>query len=255
MPYKDKADRNRRARERRAANPEHYRAIEKARRDKRMADTVARAAELKKMAERSKEHYERNKAKRLEQIKEYRSRPEVAAKMAAYYAKYRKEHREEANAATAAWRKRNPDRCLAATMKWRKKNIDRYTANKCRWDRENRKKNPFAAIMHSCRVRLNFVLAGRTKPATTAELVGCTREELLAHIERQFQPGMTWENRGRTGWHVDHIRPVSSFDPDDPDAIRAATHYTNLQPLWYSQNLRKGNKWSGNPTGRKRKAA
>lgn len=60
----------------------------------------------------------------------------------------------------------------------------------------------------------------------------------MAHLEAQFAPGMTWENRGE--WHVDHIRPLASFDLTDPEQLRTASHYTNLQPLWASDNLAKG---------------
>lgn len=51
---------------------------------------------------------------------------------------------------------------------------------------------------------------------------------------------MTWENWGRRGWHIDHIAPLSSFDLTDPVQFRRAVHYTNLQPLWWFDNLSKG---------------
>jgi hypothetical protein len=54
---------------------------------------------------------------------------------------------------------------------------------------------------------------------------------------------MTWENHGRYGWHIDHIRPCASFDLADPEQQRKCFHYTNLQPLWASENMRKGDKW------------
>jgi hypothetical protein len=70
------------------------------------------------------------------------------------------------------------------------------------------------------------------------ELLGCTRAEFLAHIEAQFQPGMTWENRSL--WHIDHIRPCAGFDMLDPAQQRVCFHYTNLQPLWAADNIKKG---------------
>lgn len=70
--------------------------------------------------------------------------------------------------------------------------------------------------------------------------LGCTPAELKAHIERQFLKGMSWENRGR--WHIDHIRPLAAFDLTDPEQLRAACSFTNLQPLWARDNLAKGAK-------------
>lgn len=74
-------------------------------------------------------------------------------------------------------------------------------------------------------------------------VVGYSREELMTHLERQFLPGMSWENYGRNGWHVDHIRPVTSFvfDSVDDPQFRACWALENLQPLWEPDNIRKGN--------------
>ena len=74
------------------------------------------------------------------------------------------------------------------------------------------------------------------------DLVPYTLEELMAHLERQFLPGMTWENRGK--WHIDHVVPLASFNftsPDDPE-FRAAWALTNLRPLWAKDNIRKSAK-------------
>jgi hypothetical protein len=67
---------------------------------------------------------------------------------------------------------------------------------------------------------------------------------LKIHLESKFQPGMTWENHGRNGWHIDHIKPLCSFDLTDLMQLRQACHYTNLQPLWAKENLRK-NRYGG----------
>lgn len=73
------------------------------------------------------------------------------------------------------------------------------------------------------------------------DLVDYTVDDLKAHLERQFQPGMGWENRGLNGWHIDHRLPLSSFEfssSDDPD-FKAAWALTNLQPMWGDENIRK----------------
>lgn len=70
--------------------------------------------------------------------------------------------------------------------------------------------------------------------------IGCTPMQLKEHIENQFQGGMNWENYGRHGWHADHIKPVSKFDINE---IMQINHYTNLQPLWETDNMKKGDNY------------
>ena len=75
------------------------------------------------------------------------------------------------------------------------------------------------------------------------DLIGCTVSQLACHLESQFKPGMSWENHGKYGWHMDHIRPLASFDLNDPEQLIEACHYVNIQPLWARDNLRKGDKY------------
>lgn len=74
--------------------------------------------------------------------------------------------------------------------------------------------------------------------------LGCSIAELRAHLEARFKSGMTWTNWGRLpgSWQIDHIRPLASFDLTDRDQLLEACHYTNLQPLWWQENLKKGAK-------------
>lgn len=73
-------------------------------------------------------------------------------------------------------------------------------------------------------------------------MLGCSKQELVEHLESQFQDGMSWENYGLHGWHIDHIIPVSSFDISEPNQLKKCFHFSNLQPLWAIDNLRKSNK-------------
>lgn len=77
---------------------------------------------------------------------------------------------------------------------------------------------------------------------TTIELIGCSINTFKNHIESLFTDGMSWENYGRNGWHIDHILPCASFDLTDLEQRKKCFHYTNLQPLWEIDNIRKSDK-------------
>jgi transcription termination factor Rho len=61
---------------------------------------------------------------------------------------------------------------------------------------------------------------------------------LVPYLESKFEHGMSWDNYGE--WHIDHIVPISIFNLENPEELQKACHYTNLQPLWAEDNLRKG---------------
>ncbi len=81
------------------------------------------------------------------------------------------------------------------------------------------------------------------KAMKTENLLGCTVEKLKQWLEYQFKPGMSWDNRGYYGWHIDHIRPCCSFDLSKPEEQKKCFNYTNLQPLWRKDNQSKGAKY------------
>jgi len=80
---------------------------------------------------------------------------------------------------------------------------------------------------------------GYKKTSTTFKILGCSFEEFKQHLENQFTEGMTWNNAGE--WHIDHIYPVSLAT--DENHLIKLNHYTNLQPLWAIDNIKKSNKY------------
>jgi len=81
---------------------------------------------------------------------------------------------------------------------------------------------------------------GYKKNSRTEAILGCTFEKFAEHLEKQFKPGMNWLNHSLHGWHIDHIIPMASAKTEE-DVVRL-NHYTNLQPLWASENMAKGDK-------------
>jgi hypothetical protein len=85
-----------------------------------------------------------------------------------------------------------------------------------------------------------FRRLGYKKNKNTTDIFGCEWDFLYMYIQRQFKGGMTWDNRGRKGWHIDHKIPLSSAKNEED--MLAICHYTNLQPLWAIDNIKKSNK-------------
>lgn len=114
-----------------------------------------------------------------------------------------------------------------------KKNAREYSRKKKLDDEQYR-------LSIKLRQRLNSAVKRNYISGKTIDDLGCSIEAFKLYIERQFKPGMSWENREK--WHLDHIRPLSSFNLSDQNQFSAASHYTNIQPLWPKENLAKNEK-------------
>jgi hypothetical protein len=90
------------------------------------------------------------------------------------------------------------------------------------------------------RTRLAKALHRQSKSGSAVASLGCSVAKFKVYLESKFLPGMSWENHGE--WHIDHVKPLDSFDLTDPSQLLAACHYRNLQPLWAIDNIKKGNK-------------
>lgn len=103
-------------------------------------------------------------------------------------------------------------------------------------------------ISSNLRGRLLTALKNNQKSGHTLDLLGCSIDELKAHLEMQFEPGMTWDNlgKGEGKWQIDHIIPCSYFDLTKEENQRICFNYRNLQPLWAKDNLEKSNSVSDN---------
>lgn len=139
------------------------------------------------------------------------------------------------------WRDNNPGKIAAIRKRYNDNPENKILRQKAR----QRRCAIDPAFAISLRLRSTLASAlkqGRgIKRCRLIELIGCSYAELAIRLERQFLPNMSWANRNE--WHIDHIRPCASFDLTDLEQQKQCFHYTNLQPLWAVDNMRKGKKY------------
>ena len=107
---------------------------------------------------------------------------------------------------------------------------------------KNRKKNPLFKLVANMRTRINIILKQKKlyKNSRALDVLGCDLPQLKKYIESKFLPGMNWSNHTLKGWHVDHITPLASAKTIED--VERLMHYTNLQPMWAKDNIKKGKK-------------
>ena len=153
--------------------------------------------------------------------------------------KYRQENKEKVKQNKLKWNQNNREKNRIRTSKYYQKNSKAINARTLLCYQTN----PTFRMKHNIKTRMRLALKGIIKKsASTEKLLGCSFNKAKSHIESQFQTGMTWENHGKYGWHIDHIKPCASFDLSNPDEQKICFHYTNLQPLWAKDNLAKGDR-------------
>ena len=159
---------------------------------------------------------------------------------------YNKKNKKKISEKNKQFRLENPEINKEKCKLFKKKNPD-YFKNWLEKNKEHRKKYikeynsiPKNKIKNSLRSRINELLNKKYNNPKTLDLVGCDYDFLLTYIESKFTDGMSWDNYGYYGWHLDHIIPLSTAKTKED--ILKLCHYTNLQPLWAKQNLSKSNK-------------
>lgn len=202
---------------------------------------------------RRKAYFAANKEKMAISSKKWRE--ENPERLAALKKKWREENKERSRKTRNEWRKANPDKVLeyqrrkyaknkeailARNKEYREKNREAILAKKREYMKMRRREHaPYAIQM---RIRARFANAikrgGWGKDVPMQSIVGCSWEELKAHIESQFQEGQSWENKHL--WHIDHIIPCASASTEEE--MKKLFHYSNLRPLWIEDNLKKGAK-------------
>jgi hypothetical protein len=151
--------------------------------------------------------------------------------------KSRHKHIARAKVTQAKWIKDNLDKSRQIKKNWKVRHRNRYLEAAREYGRRKRKdplfrlnKNTSKGIWES----LKKAKGGRHWET----LVDFTFEQLVAHLEAQFKPGMVWSNYG-SYWEVDHIKPLSLCT-----SFEEAWVLSNLQPLTLTHNRSKGNRYA-----------
>lgn len=188
------------------------------------------------------EYYKNNKEKVNQKNKEYQkiNKDILNAQKRIYikknidkYKKYRQDYGKE-------YRKLNADKIKQQGKEYRKLNVDKIR----KYRKQRRKSDNLFRFRDNVRHLITQSFK-RNKTKTykkqtkTQDLLGCTIPEFCAYLEKLFQPGMSFENHGK--WHVDHRIPIASATTQEE--LEKLCHYTNLQPLWAIDNIRKGGRY------------
>lgn len=143
-----------------------------------------------------------------------------------------------------AWAIANKERVAFLKKIHYNENKDKIIEQKRVYNNEKRANDVTYRLKSNLRSRLSVALKRQNKSGSAVKDLGCSAEFLKNYIESKFVEGMSWENygRGHGKWNIDHIQPLSNFDLSNQSQVSAVCHYTNLQPLWFEDNLKKSNK-------------
>ena len=153
-------------------------------------------------------------------------------------------HKEERREKSKIYREANKEKIAKQGKKYREINKEKIRKQKTQYSKKYRKKpkNQLNDSFSSA-IRKALKRKGSSKNGNSWEnIVGYTIQDLMEHLEKQFKEGMNWDNRNE--WHIDHIRPISSFDYTsyEDEEFQECWSLENLQPLWAIENLKKGYK-------------
>lgn len=197
-----------------------------------------RAEQREKIRERAKQAYDRDPETAKERNR--LTYAKYASKRRAYRRAYLKAHPEKAKESLAKTRERRrlSGKQQAVQREYYKKNKQRLLEYEAEYRRRSSNRNISAKL----RNRINACLRYGKKSAATETLLGCTFPQLVAHLKGLLAPGMKWEDVMSGRVHIDHIIPCCKFTLSNPEEQRQCFHYSNLQPLWATDNLRKAKK-------------
>lgn len=169
--------------------------------------------------------------------KEYRS---LNIKRIKEYAKNNKEKQIEYQ---KKWWIENREKYKEFYKNYRQNNKEYLNKYHRKYQKERKKTDPIFKFRYNirCLISSSFKRGVNQfrKDAKTEIILGCTIEEFKKYIESKFTKGMNFKNHGE--WHLDHIKPIKLATTKEE--VIELNHYTNFQPLWASDNFKKGSKY------------
>lgn len=157
--------------------------------------------------------------------------------------KWRNNNKEYISQKYKIWSENNKEHRKEYMKNYRSENYDSIKQTKRTYEKNRKSIDPIYKLIGNFRTAIYTVLKENNvnKRGHYFEILGYTQEDLKIHLEKQFNNGMTWDNYGE--WHVDHIRPITSFTFKDisDDEFKECWSLENLQPMWGSENISKSN--------------
>tara|TARA_B100000902_G_C27311247_1_gene918538 strand:- start:2681 stop:3691 length:1011 start_codon:yes stop_codon:yes gene_type:complete len=214
--------------------------------------------------EKGEERYwDGRKLKNKQKEKEYNERPEVKKRKKIkgeerrkdnpdYYREYYQKHKEQINKQNREnYHKNKEERSKKAKELRNRPGQKAIDSERSRvWSQKKRDADPLYRLKGNLRHRLWGALKAKKakKNNSTLEYHSARVYEIYNHLESQFTDGMNWENMGTKtdgtrGWDIDHRRPCGSFNLKNEDDIYMCFHWSNLQPLWHTENIKKSDKY------------
>ena len=177
--------------------------------------------------------------------------------MSEYQKQYRIDNPEKSKQWQKQWHKNNPEylkewyennseKVKENSKKWHENNSEKVKEIRKKYTKNKLKNDINYRLACNLRSRLNYAIRNNQKIGSAVKDLGCSIDVFKGYFETLFTPGMNWDNYGINGWHIDHIKPLALFDLTDREQFLKAVHYSNLQPMWAEDNLKKGKKYEKN---------
>lgn len=187
------------------------------------------------MAEYQRSHYVKNKQEYIDRSKIWKS--ENKEKVFISEKKYRENNKHSEYLRGKIWQENNKERVVLKSRKWQLNNKEKFNKSKNEYVSKRLKSDPIFYLKKriSDSIRDSIKRNGFNKNSKTKDILGCDHNFFLLYIESQFKKGMNWNNI-----HLDHIKPISLAKTEKE--VLELNHYTNFQPLFAKDNIKKSNK-------------
>lgn len=194
----------------------------------------------KKIKTNSNDYYKSNKNKARESQKIWREMNKE--KKRSCDSNYYKNNKKEVLAKQREYYEINQKKRKAYQKIYKRNNRKKVNQRNRIYEKNRRLTDPKYRLNISVSALMRISLCGNKNSLHWESLVGYTLKKLITHLEKQFQPGMSWDNYGK--WHVDHKIPLSAHNFTKPEHIDFKKAWTlkNLQPMWAKENISKGAK-------------